>query len=859
MKPGRGSLSARAILERAPVQVPDVLEDLEYALKDVARQAGYRGNLAVPMLREGQVVGAIGVSRNTPGAFPDKQVKLLQTFADQAVIAIENVRLFNETKEALEKQTATSEILQAISSSPTTTEPVFEAIAQRAMRLCAADYGFVFTFDGQWIRLGFNVGVSAEGAQAIASHFPMRPQGNSVTARTVVSGSVVNVPDVLAEPGYELAGAAREAKYRAALGVPMKHRGQVLGAIVVARVGAGEFPVHEVDLLKTFADQAVIAIENVRLFNETKDALEQQTATSELLKVIGRSTFDLGPVFETLIESGVKLCGAKSGFVARFDGQLLRFAAGYNVTPKLREYFEQNPFTLGRHSNAGRAALERRTIHNHDVLSDPEYTYGGTAVDQYRTVLAVPMLKVDELLGVIVIYRHEVLPFTDSQIALIETFAGQAVIAIENARLFNETKEALEQQTAISDILRAISESPTDVKPVLDAIADRAARLCDAASASIYLTEDDKLRHVASQGRLADQSATINLLPINRYSTSGRAVLERTTIQVADLMAEADQYPLGHEIATRFGHRSLVVAPLFREGQPFGTILLRRQEVRPFSEREVALLRTFGDQAAIALENTRLFHEIQDKSRQLEIANKHKSDFLANMSHELRTPLNAIIGFSEVLSEKMFGDVNDKQLEYLRDIHSSGHHLLTLINDILDLSKIEAGRMELELSRFDLGMLLDNSMTLVRERATRHGLTLKLDVADDVEEWVADQRKVKQVVINLLSNAVKFTPSGGSVTLRARRVEDSNGDGGAVEVAVVDTGVGIAPEEQTLVFEEFRQASGNYLRKAEGTGLGLSLVKRFVELHGGTIRLESEPGKGSTFAFVLPERMLAVT
>jgi len=321
-------------------------------------------------------------------------------------------------------------------------------------------------------------------------------------------------------------------------------------------------------------------------------------------------------------------------------------------------------------------------------------------------------------------------------------------------------------------------------------------------------------------------------------------------------MAEADQYPLGHELAQRFGHRSLVVTPLLREGQPFGTILLRRQEVRPFSEREVALLRTFGDQAAIALENTRLFHEIQDKSRQLEIANKHKSDFLANMSHELRTPLNAIIGFSEVLSEQMFGDVNEKQLEYLNDIHSSGHHLLTLINDILDLSKIEAGRMELELSRFDLGMLLDNSMTLVRERATRHGLALKLDVADDVEEWVADQRKVKQVVINLLSNAVKFTPAGGSVTLRARRVEDTNG--GAIEIAVIDTGVGIAPAEQALVFEEFRQASGDYLRKSEGTGLGLSLAKRFVELHGGMIRVESAPGRGSTFAFVLPERELEV-
>jgi signal transduction histidine kinase len=308
-------------------------------------------------------------------------------------------------------------------------------------------------------------------------------------------------------------------------------------------------------------------------------------------------------------------------------------------------------------------------------------------------------------------------------------------------------------------------------------------------------------------------------------------------------------------IARELGDYSIMMAPMLWEGRGVGTIHVTRNPPAPFSDKEIGLLKTFADQAAIAIQNARLFHEIEDKSRQLEVANKHKSEFLANMSHELRTPLNAIIGFSEVLAEQMFGEVNPKQLEYLNDIHSSGHHLLTLINDILDLSKIEAGRMELELSSFDLGMLLDNSMTLVRERATRHGLTLSLEVADDIEEWVADQRKVKQVVINLLSNAVKFTPAGGKVTLRARRVERNDAtESGAVEIAVVDTGVGIAPDQQALVFEEFRQASGDYLRKSEGTGLGLALAKRFVELHGGKIRVESAPGLGSTFAFMLPER-----
>jgi signal transduction histidine kinase len=284
-----------------------------------------------------------------------------------------------------------------------------------------------------------------------------------------------------------------------------------------------------------------------------------------------------------------------------------------------------------------------------------------------------------------------------------------------------------------------------------------------------------------------------------------------------------------------------------------------RSPVAPFTDKEIGLLKTFADQAAIAIQNARLFHEIEDKSRQLEAANRHKSEFLANMSHELRTPLNAIIGFSEVLAERLFGEVNDKQMEYLQDIHSSGQHLLALINDVLDLSKIEAGKMELDLSCFDLGLLLEHSATLVRERAQRHGLSLELQVDEGLGEWVADARKVKQVVVNLLSNAVKFTPNGGRVSVRARHLNGSNGHAGEwAEVSVSDTGVGIAREDQSLVFEEFRQAGGDVLRKAEGTGLGLALVKRFVELHGGAVTLDSEPGRGSTFRFTLPQREVKI-
>ena len=426
-----------------------------------------------------------------------------------------------------------------------------------------------------------------------------------------------------------------------------------------------------------------------------------------------------------------------------------------------------------------------------------------------------------------------------------ESYAGLERKVDERTR---ELTNSLKQQTAISEILRVISSSPTDVQPVLEAIAERAASLCDATAASIYLTEGNTLRHLASKGPLPDLVTHVDHLPIDRDSLSGRALLERKTIQVPDMLAEEAEYPRSYEIAQRFAHRTVLVTPLYREGQPFGTILLRRQDVRPFSEQEIGLLRTFGDQAAIALENVRLFREIQDKSRQLEIANQHKSEFLANMSHELRTPLNAIIGFSEVLLERLFGELNEKQDDYLKDIHSSGRHLLQLINDILDLSKVEAGRMELEVSAFDVGTALSNAMTLVRERAQRHGIMLGQQVDPKLHELYADERKFKQILLNLLSNAVKFTPDGGRIDVSARSEESS------VVIAVHDTGIGIAPEDQEAVFEEFRQVGRNYTNKQEGTGLGLALTRKFVELHGGRIWLESELGKGSTFTFTIPIR-----
>jgi len=407
-----------------------------------------------------------------------------------------------------------------------------------------------------------------------------------------------------------------------------------------------------------------------------------------------------------------------------------------------------------------------------------------------------------------------------------------------------ELKEALEQQTATAEILRVISASPTEVQPVFDAIVKHCHALFPGSRVALALVHEDRIEVRASVGS-PDETDTYELA-MDRASGLATCILEARALHLPDLQQAARDFPRLERLAKTY--RSGLFTPLMREGKPIGAISVLRPDLGAFDEKEVALLQTFSDQAVIAIENERLFHEIQEKGRQLEIANRHKSEFLANMSHELRTPLNAIIGFSEVLDERYFGELNDKQAEYVRDIHSSGRHLLTLINDILDLSKIEAGRMELDLADFDLPAALQNAMTLVKERAQRHGIRLGLDVDPALGAFRADERKFKQIMLNLLSNAVKFTPEGGKVGVAAKR------NGSAVEVSVTDTGVGIAAEDQSAVFEEFKQVGRDYTRKAEGTGLGLALTKRFVELHGGEIRLASAPGKGSTFTFTLPLR-----
>jgi len=590
---------------------------------------------------------------------------------------------------------------------------------------------------------------------------------------------------------------------------------------------------------------------------ELSQTLAQQTALGEVLRVISQSPTDVAPVFEAILDSAHRLFGSPMAAVFRYDGKLVHLVAQRNWSEEgIAQAAKFYPGPPSPRRLIGRVILRRETVVIEDCELDPDYDH---VAAPWRSLIGVPLLKEGVPLGALSLAWPEPGPVRQRQVELLQAFADQAVIAIENVRLFNETREALERQTATAEILQVISGSVADAQPVFDAIVAACQKLFAGLAVNLLLASGDRLQRVASARVASLNAVAIDEWPLDNLSVAGYCVLEAKVVAVRDSEEVSEVRPRSRELAAAFGWRSALCVPLLREGRAIGCIAVLRAQVGDFTDKEIALAQTFADQAVIAIQNARLFQEIEEKSRQLEAANRHKSEFLANMSHELRTPLNAIIGFSEVLTEQMFGELNDKQMEYLRDIHSSGQHLLNLINDVLDLSKIEAGKMELDLSCFDLGLLLEHSTTLVRERAQRHGLTLTLEVGEGLAEWVGDARKLKQAVINLLSNAVKFTPAGGSVTLRARHLNGYSGRAGDwAEVSVSDTGIGIKPEDQALVFEEFRQASGDVLRKSEGTGLGLALVKRFAELHGGQVALQSAPGQGSTFTITLPQHELKV-
>jgi GAF domain-containing protein len=771
----------RWIREHGKLHIPDVRAQNEFPI------ASWRTWLAVPLRQQGELIGLLNARRIEVRPFTPAQIKLLETFADQAVIAIENVRLFKELQErnrdlteALEQQTATSEILRVIASSPTDLQPVLDTIAENAARVCGS-------YDAM-IRL-----VQGDLLHVVAHHGPVPPavlnrpiDRGSAIGRALIDRQIIHIDDLLALAETEFPGARADQErlgLRTLLIVPLLREGSAIGVISIRRTEVRPFSEKQIALLKTFADQAVIAIENVRLFRELTEALEQQTATSEILGVIASSPTDIQPVLDAVAESAARVCGAQDAVIRLVEGSVLAMRAHYGPFEP-----EVSPRPIDRRSVVGRAVVDRQLIHIEDLLAVVATEFPEAVISTerggIRTVLAAPLQREGAPVGVILIRRTVVDAFTEKQIALLKTFADQAVIAIENVRLFKELEARTRELARSVGELRALGEvgqtvsSTLDLQTVLSTIVGHAVQLSGTSGGVIYEYDEGREElHLRASHRMEEEVfEALKATPVRLgQGATGRAATVRAPVQVPNILEEHESSATHvRPMLARLGYRSVLAVPLLREERILGALTVWRKDAGSFSTEVVNLLQTFATQSALAIQNARLFREIEDKSRQIEAANRHKSEFLANMSHELRTPLNAIIGFSEVLGERLFGELNEKQAEYTEDILTSGRHLLSLINEILDLSKVEAGRMELEVAAFDLPLAIDNARTFVRERATKHGITLDVSVDDRLGDFVGDERKIKQILLNLLSNAVKFTPEGGRIGINAKQ---TNGHG----------------------------------------------------------------------------------